>query len=85
MKASINKSCSAIKKDNSRCQNAAIPGFDFCFFHDPSPSNAEKRREAQAFGGRQNRMKTLDTSIPDIKVEDLHTFRPSKQSQRIQF
>jgi hypothetical protein len=41
---------------------------DFCFFHDPS--KADERREAQSLGGQQNRMKTLDASAPDMKVED---------------
>jgi hypothetical protein len=50
-----------------------VPGprasrIDFCFFHDPS--KAERRKEAQAEGGRQNRMKTLEASTPDVKVED---------------
>lgn len=68
MKTPIRKTCSATKKDQSKCQAAAIPGSEFCFFHDPS--NSEKRREAQAQGGRQNRMKTLEESAPDVKVED---------------
>ena len=58
MNTPISKTCSATKQDQSKCQAAAIPGSEFCFFHDPS--KAEKRREAQAQGGRQNRMKTLE-------------------------
>jgi len=68
MKTPISKTCSATKQDQSKCQAAALPGSEFCFFHDPS--KAEKRREAQAQGGRQNRMKTLDDSARDVKVED---------------
>ena len=68
MKTPISKTCSATKPDESKCNAAAIPGSEFCFFHDPS--NAEKRREAQAQGGRQNRMKTLESTVPDVKVED---------------
>jgi hypothetical protein len=63
-----NKTCSATKTDQSRCRVPALPGSEFCFFHDPS--KAEKRREAQAEGGRQNRLKTLEPSVPDVKVED---------------
>lgn len=62
------KKCSALKTDGSACGAVALPGSDFCFFHDPA--RAEERREAQAEGGRGNRMKTLDSSIPDIQVED---------------
>jgi hypothetical protein len=68
MRKPINKTCSATKPDQSKCQAPALPGSEFCFFHDPS--KAEKRREAQAQGGRQNRMKTLEDSAPDVKVED---------------
>jgi hypothetical protein len=68
MKTPIRKTCTATKQDATKCQAAAIPGSEFCFFHDPS--KAEKRREAQAQGGRQNRMKTLEASAPDVKVED---------------
>jgi hypothetical protein len=65
---SIKKTCQAVKPDGSRCKAAALPGADFCFFHDPS--KADERREAQSLGGRQNRMKTLDATVPDVKVED---------------
>ena len=68
MKTPIRKTCSATKRDESKCNAAAIPGSEFCFFHDPS--KAEKRREAQAQGGRQNRTKTLESTVPDVKVED---------------
>jgi hypothetical protein len=63
-----NEPCRAVKPDGSRCQVAALPGSDFCFFHDPT--KADERRDAQALGGRQNRMKTLDATAPDIRVED---------------
>ena len=65
---SFKKPCQAIKPDGSRCQAAALPGRDFCFFHDPS--QADERREAQSLGGQQNRMKTLDASAPDVEIED---------------
>jgi hypothetical protein len=68
MKTPVIKTCNATKQDQSKYQAAAMPGSEFCFFHDPS--KAEKRREAQAQGGRQNRMKTLDESAPDVKVKD---------------
>jgi len=62
------KPCQAVKPDGSRCQAAALPGRDFCFFHDPA--KADERREAQSLGGQQNRMKTLDASAPDVEIED---------------
>jgi len=64
----IEKPCKARKPDGSGCQAAALPASDFCFFHDPS--KAAERREAQALGGRQNRMKTLAADAPDVNVED---------------
>jgi hypothetical protein len=68
MKIFKSKNCSATKRDQSNCQAPALPGSQFCFFHDPA--KAEKRRQAQAEGGRQNRMKTLEDSVPEVKVED---------------
>ena len=68
MNTPISKTCNATKRDQSKCQASASPGSEFCFFHDPS--KAEKRREAQAQGGRQNRMKTLEASAADVNVED---------------
>jgi len=65
---SIKKQCQALKPDGSHCQAAALPGTDFCFFHDPT--RAEDRREAQSLGGRQNKMKTLDPAAPDVTIED---------------
>jgi hypothetical protein len=64
---SIKKPCQAKKPDGSSCQAAALPGSDFCFFHDPN--RADERREANAAGGRQGKMKTLSADAPDVKVE----------------
>src|SRR6266852_811396 len=60
--------CKAKKTDGTRCNSSALPGSNFCFFHDPA--KAAERREAQALGGRQNRMKTLDARASDVKIED---------------
>jgi hypothetical protein len=65
---STKQSCHGVTPDGSRCQAAALPDSDFCFFHDPS--KAAERREAHAVGGRQNRMKTLGTAASDIKIKD---------------
>ena len=59
--------CKATTKDGPGCQTSAMPGSDFCFFHDPD--KADERFEARAAGGRQNRMKTLSADAPDLKVE----------------
>ena len=67
MKA-IKRPCKGKTPEGADCRAAAVPGSDFCFFHDPD--QADKRREAQAFGGSQNRMKTLDADAPEVKVED---------------
>jgi hypothetical protein len=68
MKTPTSKTCSATKQGQSKCQAAATAKSEFCYFHDPS--YAEKRRQAQAQGGRQNRMKTLEDSAPDVTVKD---------------
>ena len=64
---SIKRPCRAKKPDGSSCQAAALPGSDFCFFHDPD--RADERQAARSFGGSRNRMKTLDAAAPDIKIE----------------
>ena len=58
--------CKASKKDGTPCSVPALPGSDYCFFHDPS--RADERREAQVQGGRQNRLKTLPEDAPDVKI-----------------
>lgn len=63
----IKKPCQARTGDGSACQAAALPSSDFCFFHDPD--RADERRQANAAGGRQGKMKTLDAAAPDIKIE----------------
>jgi hypothetical protein len=65
---SINPSCQAVKPDGIRCQAAALPQSEYCFFHDPT--RAAERRAAQSFEGSQNRMKTLAADAPDIKITD---------------
>lgn len=68
MKRAAKKPCTAKKSDGEPCQAAALPGSDFCFFHDPAKAVA--RRRAQSLGGRGNRMVTLPADAPDVKVED---------------
>ena len=60
--------CEAEKSDGTRCQAAALPDSSFCFFHEPS--KAAERREAQALGGKQNCIKTLDAAVPDVSLKD---------------
>ena len=60
--------CKAKKPDGSDCQAVALPGSEYCFFHDPE--KAERRREAQSLGGRHNHMKTLDEDAPDVNIKD---------------
>jgi hypothetical protein len=67
------KKCKGAKPDGSCCTVAALPGSDFCFFHDPA--RAGERQEAQALGGRRHCMKTLNADAPDVKVEDCQDVR----------
>jgi hypothetical protein len=62
------KRCEALKLDGSRCQAAALPQSNTCFFHDPS--KAAERRDAHVAGGRMNRIKTLGAETPDAKIQD---------------
>jgi hypothetical protein len=62
------KRCRALKRDGSQCQAAALPTSENCFFHDPN--KAAERQDAQASGGRKNRIKTLGAETPDAKIHD---------------
>jgi len=62
------KTCTAAKRNGTACQAAALPGSQFCFFHDPAKAAA--RRKAQSRGGLANKMATLPADAPDVKVED---------------
>src|SRR5580704_4858422 len=68
MSAQISKSCRAVTRGGSKCQVVVLPDSEFCFFHDPSQAAA--RREAQAEGGRQNRLKTLEATAQDVEIVD---------------
>ena len=68
MKQTAKKSCAAAKGDGTACGAAALPGSQFCFFHDPAKAAA--RRQAQSAGGLANKMATLPADAPDVKVED---------------
>ena len=68
MKTTPKKSCAATKGDGTACGAAALPGSQFCFFHDPAKAAA--RRKAQSAGGQANRMATLPADAPDVTVED---------------
>ena len=68
MKQTAKKSCTAAKGDGTACGAAALPGSQFCFFHDPAKAAA--RRQAQSAGGLANKMPTLPADAPDVKVED---------------
>ena len=59
--------CKARRQDGAVCQSAALLGSDFCYFHDPA--KAAERKEAQALGGRQHRIRTLNAATPDVKME----------------
>jgi hypothetical protein len=68
MKQTTKKSCAATKGNGTACGAAALPGSQFCFFHDPA--KAATRRQAQSAGGLANKMATLPADVPDVKVED---------------
>jgi hypothetical protein len=68
VKPALKKSCTASKDDGTACGAAALPGSQFCFFHDPAKAAA--RRQAQSAGGLANKMATLPADAPDVKVED---------------
>ena len=69
MKATASK-CKTVKEDGSRCGSFAQRGSDYCFAHDPAQT--DRRLEAQAQGGRNNRaiLKTLPPDAPAVRIEE---------------
>jgi hypothetical protein len=63
------RTCEGIKEDGIKCQNPAITGSRFCFFHDPAKKR--ERREAQQRGGRANRAAVLPADAPDIPLNSV--------------
>jgi hypothetical protein len=59
--------CAAVKRNAERCRTAALSGSDFCYFHDPAI--AAERRDSQASGGSRHRIRTLDSTAPDVQIE----------------
>jgi hypothetical protein len=68
MKHAPKKPCTSTKADGTSCRAAALPGSQFCFFHDPT--RAAARRKAQSRGGQAHKMATLPADTPAVKVED---------------
>jgi hypothetical protein len=60
--------CKANKLDGSKCRTAALPQSEFCLFHDPS--RAKQCKEGRSRGGRGNRLKTLNSQVPDLRIEN---------------
>jgi hypothetical protein len=59
--------CRGKKKNGDPCPNAARPGRDYCFSHDPDPVFSRRRAEGQRRGGvsRSRREPTLPADTPD--------------------
>jgi len=67
-KAKDSRLCAAKRQDGVVCQTAALLESDFCYFHDPT--KADERKQAQALGGRQHRIRTLNASTPDVTIKE---------------
>ncbi len=58
--------CEYIKLDSRQCNANAMSESNYCFLHNPSISSEEKR-EAQARGGKNNKIK-IRVPLPQIKI-----------------
>ena len=61
------QTCKSKTKGGKHCRAAALPGSDFCFFHDPEQK--DQRREAQSAGGSHGRIRTLPEDTLDVTVK----------------
>ena len=68
MKDALNRQCSAIKRDGSRCQGIATTGKEWCPAHDPD--REEARRRAGRIANRGRRMSRA-TEAREIKATAL--------------
>jgi len=59
--------CGYIKSNGEQCEANAINNGKFCFWHNPDIS-AEEKRDAQAKGGKANKIEVA-APLPPIKVK----------------
>ena len=58
--------CEEIKSNGERCRAMAMAGSQYCFFHDPSVSEA--RKAAQRQGGQANGQEVLPADLADVPL-----------------
>jgi len=59
----VKKRCRFIKTDKQKCKAWAMSDSEFCYFHNPDISEAEKK-EIQSRGGQANKIKVLEPLEP---------------------
>ena len=59
----VKKRCRFIKTDKQKCKAWAMSDSEFCYFHNPDISEAEKK-EIQSRGGQANKIKVLKPLLP---------------------
>ena len=59
----VKKRCRFIKTDKQKCKAWAMSDSEFCYFHNPDISEAEKK-EIQSKGGQANKIKVLKPLLP---------------------
>ena len=59
----VKKRCRFIKTDKQKCKAWAMTDNEFCYFHNPDVSEAEKK-EIQSRGGQANKIKVLKPLLP---------------------
>jgi hypothetical protein len=61
-----NDTCEKIKSNGERCQAMAMAASQYCFFHDPSVTEA--RKAAQRQGGQANGLEVLPADVADVPL-----------------
>jgi len=64
----IDKKCKYVKKDKTRCKAFAMTGSEYCYFHNPSISE-EQKKLTQTRGGANRSVMTITKPLPPMTLE----------------
>lgn len=79
----MNRQCTGVKRDGSRCTATVEPPNEYCWWHDPA--NAEQRKRAAAKGGKSKPNRELAEIKARLRelAEDVMAGRVNRASAAI--
>lgn len=67
--------CCYTKSNGTTCQAKALSGDSYCFFHSQNPEIIAKRLQANAKGGKQNKLETGSLFSEQFKLKTIGQVR----------